>query len=103
MGSLIEIRYFSPLFTRAEDGPSSLAPRKVLALDIKKAKLRGAAGEGIWGSPQPLDSVQDLKDWVHELRKPDGDRCAHLLSCLRLTGLTVRQQRPTQDQEEATR
>jgi hypothetical protein len=45
--------------------------------------------EPIWGSPQPLDSVQDLKEWIHELRKPDGDRRAHLSLCLSLIGLTV--------------
>ena len=103
MGSLIEIRDFTPLFIRVEDGPSSSTPHKDLTLDIRKAKLRGAAGESIWGNPQPLESVADFKEWVRELRKPNGNRCAHLPVYLRLFELTVRRQRHTQDQEEAAR
>jgi len=76
-GSVIGIRDFTPLFIRVEDGPSTSATRKVLALEIKKIQLCGSAGESTWGNPQPLDNVPELKQWVHELRKPDGNRYAH--------------------------
>ncbi|KAF9778951.1 hypothetical protein BJ322DRAFT_1173015 [Thelephora terrestris] len=72
-GSLIEIRDFSPLLIRVEDVPSTSTHRKDLALDIRRVRLRGAAGEAVWGSPKPLDDVQDWKEWLHELRKPDGN------------------------------
>ena len=76
-GSLIDIRNFTPLFIRVEDGPSTSTTREVLALEIKRAKLRGATREPTWGSPQPLDSVPELKEWLHELRKPDGNQCVY--------------------------
>ena len=85
-GSLIDIRDFTPLFIRVEDGPSTSAPRKVLGLEIRKARLRGAAGEPIWGTPQPLDSVPELKEWLHELRKPDGNQYAYPALCFALAG-----------------
>jgi hypothetical protein len=71
---MIDIRNFSPLLIRVEDGPSTSTHRKVLTLEIGKAKLRGAAGEPTWGNPKPLDNVEELKEWVHELRKPDGNQ-----------------------------
>ena len=101
-GSLIDIRNFTPLFIRVEDGPSTSTTREVLALEIKRAKLRGATRESVWGSPKPLDSIPEMKEWVHELRNPDGNRCVHLVFCFALAGPTARQ-RYTQDQEEATR
>ena len=101
-GSLIDIRNFTPLFVRVEDGPSTSTTRQVLALEIKKAKLRGATRESIWGSPKPLDSVPGLKEWIRELRNPDGNQCAHPALRFMLAGLTVHQ-RYTQNQEEAAR
>jgi len=103
IGSLIDIRNFTPLFIRVEDGPSTSTTREVLALEIKRAKLRGATRESIWGSPKPLDSVPELKEWMHELRNPDGNQYAHPALCFVLAGLTVRGQRYTQDQEEGAR
>ena len=88
-GSLIEIRDFSPLLIRVEDGPSTSTNRKDLVLEIRKARLRGAAGEAVWGSPKPLDNVEDLKEWLRELRKPDGNQCALPMLCLELVGLTI--------------
>ncbi|KAF9649259.1 hypothetical protein BDM02DRAFT_3142898, partial [Thelephora ganbajun] len=73
IGSIVEIRNFTPLLVRVEDGSSTSATRKVLALEIKRARLRGSAGESIWGTPQPLEGVSELKEWLRELRKPDGD------------------------------
>jgi len=102
-GSVIDIRDFTPLFIRVEDGPSTSATRKVLALEIRKARLRGSAGESIWGSPQSLDNVPELKEWLHELRKPDGNRYAHSALCPTLAWLTSYHQRRTKDQEEAAR
>jgi len=89
IGSIISIRDFTPLFIRVEDGPSTSAPRKVLGLEIRKARLCGAAGETIWGSPKQLDSVPELKKWLHELRKPDGNRCADPTLRFVLTELTI--------------
>ena len=102
-GSLIDIRNFTPLFIRVEDGPSSSTTREVLALEIKRAKLRGATKESVWGSPKPLDSVPQLKEWMHELRNPDGNQYAHPALCFVLVGLKVHHQRYTQNQEEAAR
>ena len=102
-GSLIEIRNFTPLFIQVEDGPSTSTAREVLALEVNKARLRGATRESVWGEPQPLDSVPELKEWLHELRKPDGNRYANPTLCRMLARLMVHHQRHTQDQKEEAR
>lgn len=102
-GSLIDIRNFTPLFIRIEDGPSTSTTREVLGLEIKRAKLRGATKESVWGSPKPLDSVPELKEWIQELRNPGGNRYVHPALRFVLDMLTVHHQRYTQDQEEAAR
>ena len=82
VGSVIYIRDFAPLLARV-DTPNS-AHKKVLGLEIGKARLAGAAGESIWGTPQPLDSIPELREWIHELRKPDGNRYADPAPCFML-------------------
>ena len=48
---------------------------EALALTVDYIQIHGAEGEPVFGSPQPLDSHEELIEWIEGLRASDGSGC----------------------------
>lgn len=67
------IKSFQPVFMRVPTGRVGHETiQETLALYVDDVQVVGGAGEPEFGSPRPLETHDDIKEWMEGLRAGDG-------------------------------
>ncbi|KAH9942470.1 uncharacterized protein BXZ73DRAFT_97879 [Epithele typhae] len=62
-----------PAFGRVARGPSTgMSSQATLYFEVDAFEARGSYGEPMWGEPVEVESDQNIKEWIHGLRRDGG-------------------------------
>lgn len=70
---MIIIKQFRPFCTRVPQGrDKGMSFSDHICLEVNDVSLSGAFNEPLWGSPKPVETQPDIREWVQGLRQGGG-------------------------------
>ncbi|KAH9839311.1 uncharacterized protein C8Q71DRAFT_855938 [Rhodofomes roseus] len=71
--AIVIIKTFRPFCTRVPQGrDKGMSLSEHICLEVNDFSLSGAFNEPVWGSPRPIGTQSDIREWVQGLRQGGG-------------------------------